>query len=179
MTSNELKTKFAEYMAIAVESKDSTKMRVLGDSYTLLFNEMADAQPTMVMAAFNLLATIEYNNYVTAEEATKIAASFVNDDKAITGNTEPSKGAHWSMEVLKNFLLQKGLYLEEKPFYNWPALWLTINMEYSDYANVMSESLGTKENERLAMIMYKMANSKLKDADRPNFIRKYYGLDNI
>lgn len=81
------------------------------------------------------------------------------------------------MDTLKAFLTQKGLPLEDKPYYNWPALWLTVNMIYSDFADTFVELLGTKENERIAIASYKMAIKKLKDKDREHFVRDYFDLD--
>ena len=52
-----------------------------------------------------------------------------------------------------------------------------MNMEYSDYADALVEILGTKESEKIATASYKMAVSKLKDLDRPHFIREYFDLD--
>jgi hypothetical protein len=81
------------------------------------------------------------------------------------------------MDALKGFLTQRGIAFEEKPYYNWSALWLTVNMIYSDYANVIVELVGSKDNERVATACYKMATAKLKDKDRPHFIREYFELD--
>ena len=94
----------------------------------------------------------------------------------ITGSGEPSKGAHWSMDALKGFLSQNGISLEDKPYYNWPALWLTVNMIYSDFANTLVELYGSKDNEYIAQASYKFAVKKLKDLDRPHFIREYFHL---
>jgi hypothetical protein len=163
-------------MDMAVEAREPSKMQVLAATYTDLFGKVADAHPELAAAALAMLAPIEYNNYVTPEEAMAVASKFVNDDTKISGATTPSKGAHWPTDVLKSFLSSRNIPLEEKPYYNWPALWLTVNMIYSDYADTLSELLGTKDNERLATAVYKMAVKKLKDLDRPSFIRSYFGL---
>lgn len=176
MTNNELKAKFGEYMAIAIASKDPVKMRVLEDSFSRLFNKVADVHPEMAAAALEVLTAIEYYNYVTAEEATKIAASFVNDDKGFTGASDYSHGAHWKMEDMKGYLSSHNLPLEEKPYYNWPALWLTVNMVYSDFAENIMEMTGTRDGEKMAMSAYHMAVKKLKDLDRQHFIREYFHL---
>ena len=79
---------------------------------------------------------------------------------------------------MKAFLSARNIPTEDKPFYNWPALWLTVNMIYSDFAEIIAEMTGSKENEKLAVSAYKMALKKLKDLDRPHFIREYFELDN-
>lgn len=177
MTTQEMKERFDALYEQMETSKDVSKMRLFGAAFINLFNKVAATSPELAMATLEMLMGIEYNNFVTPAEATEKASHFINDDTSITGSAEPSKGAHWSMDALKAFLTQKGLPLEEKPYYNWPALWLTVNMEYSDYANVMADLLGTKENERLATSIYKLSLKKLKDEDRPRYIRRYFNLE--
>lgn len=177
MNTQEMKDNFQSLLAAAVEAREPAKMQILADSYTMLFSEVADAHPDLARATLALLAPVEYHNYVSLEEATKIAAEFVNADKAVSGASEYSKGPHWSMDILKSFLSARNLSIEEKPYYNWPALWLTVNMVYSDYADTLADLLGSKENERLATASYKLALRHLKDPDRPHFVREYFDLD--
>ncbi|MBO7343663.1 MAG: hypothetical protein J6U45_06495 [Alistipes sp.] len=172
-----MKDSFQSLLTTAVEARDPAKMQILADSYTRLFGKVAEAHPDIAMAALALLAPIEYHNYLTAEEATAIASKFINADRNVSGASEYTKGAHWGMDVLKSFLSSRNLPAEEKPYYNWPALWVTVNMIYSDYADTLADLLGSKENERLATAAYKMALRKLKDPDRPQFIRDYFNLD--
>lgn len=129
------------------------------------------------MSVLDVLSAMEYNNYVTAAEAVEEASHFINDDVMITGNPEPTRGARWSIDTAKGFLTTRGFALDDKPYYNWPALWLTMNMIYSDYADTIVELLGHKDSEKIGIASYKMAVKKLKDRDRPNFIREYFELD--
>ena len=177
MNTQEMKNAFQQYMDMAVEAKEPAKMQILADSYTRLFNKVAEAHPELAEAALTLLAPIEFHNFVTPEEATKVAEGFINADKMLSGASEYSHGPHWSMDILKSFLAARNLPVEEKPYYNWPALWLTVNMIYSDFADSFADLLGSKDNERIATASYKFALRKLKDPDRPAFIREYFGLD--
>lgn len=177
MNAGELKAQFDALYATMANSKDPSKMRLFGTAFTRLFGRVADMNTDLATATLELLSAINYNNFVTLAEATEVSGRFINDDTMVTGLAEPTKGAHWSTSDLKTFLTQKGLPLEEKPYYNWPALWLTVNMIYSDYADVVAELAGSKENEKLAEVSYKMALKKLKDRDRPHFIREYFDLD--
>ena len=177
MTTQELKDRYAQLFAEMKSSKDVSKMALFGTACTKMFNEVAVSNTNLAHAVIEMLDAIEYLNYVTMAEANEVASHFVNDDIMLTGSAEASKGAHWSMDALKSFLAPKGLPLEEKPHYNWPALWLTVNMIYSDYADTLADLLGTKENEKIAVASYKMAIKKLKDLDRPRFIREYFELD--
>ena len=177
MNASEMKAQFDALYATMANSKDPSKMRLFGTAFTRLFGRVADMNTDLATATLELLSAINYNNFVTLAEATEVSGRFINDDTMVTGLAEPTKGAHWSTSDLKNFLTQKGLPLEEKPYYNWAALWLTIYMIYSDYANVLAELLGSKDNERIATACYKMAVKKLKDRDRPHFVREYFELD--
>lgn len=177
MTAQELKTLYEGYYKEAVESKDPAKMLVLGGVTTRLFNEMADRHPDIAQREVEALEAMNYHNYVTSAEASEIASKLVNDDKAVTGSSEPSKGAHWSMTTTKDFLTSRNIPLEDKPYYNWYALWLTMNMIYSDFADEIVELIGEKNGEKIAVASYKMAVKKLKDLDRPHFLREYFELD--
>lgn len=173
----EMKAQFNALYATMATSKDPSKMRLFGTGFTRMFDKVAEDNPSLAAATLELLSAIDYNNFVTMAEAAEVASHFINDDTMITGSPEPTKGAHWSMQALKDFLLAKGLPLEDKPYYNWPALWLTVNMIYSDFADVVAELADSKENEKLAVVSYKMALKKLKDRDRTHFIREYFDLD--
>lgn len=177
MTPLELKARYNELYEKMKHSKDVSNMHIFGDAFTRTFEKLADMHPDMAEAIINLLSAVEFRNFVTAEEAMAVAMRFINADKSITGATEDSKGAHWKMEEMKAFLQSRNLPPENKPYYNWPALWLTVNMEYSDYADTLVDVLGTKDGEKIATTCYKLALRKLADPDRPHFIRPYFNLN--
>ena len=177
MTPAEMKELYEKLYHTMATSKDVAKMTMFGAAMSAMFTEVARTNPTLAQTTLDRLAGLEYNNYVTPVEAAGVAARFVNDDAKLTGKAEHARGPHWTMDAVKSFLTSRNIPVEEKPFYNWPALWLTMNMEYSDYADTLVEILGTKESEKIATASYKMAVSKLKDLDRPHFIREYFDLD--
>ena len=177
MTHHEIKAQYDKLYDDMRKSRNVSKMKHFGAAFTMMFEEVADKHPDIAMEILDFLSGMEYNNFVTPMEATDVATHFINDDTFLSGATEPSKGAHWSMDILKGFLMQRGQQLEEKPYYNWPSLWLTVNMIYSDYADALAKMVGSKENERIAMASYSFAVKKLKDRDRPHFIRDYFDLD--
>lgn len=176
MTIQELQTRYDELYSIMAQSKDVRDMHIFGDAFSRLFKKTAEMHPDLAQATINLLMAVEFYNFATSEEANTVAMQFINADKGITGATEDSKGPHWRMDDMKAFLQSRNIPVEEKPYYNWPALWLTVNMVYSDYADTLVDLLGTKDNEKLATACYKMAIRKLKDPDRPRFLRDYFHL---
>ena len=177
MTSQDLKSRYDEIYERLRKSKDVGDMRLFGAGVTKMFKQVADTMPNVAMMAIEYWSALEYNNFVTPAEAMDVASDFINDDTKVSGATEPSKGAHWDMDTLKSFLMQKGLPMEEKPYYNWASLWLTVNMIYSDFANAFVAITGKKDNDTIATASYTFAVKKLKDRDRHNFIREYFDLD--
>lgn len=65
MNAQEMKNAFQQYMDMAIEAKEPAKMQILADSYTRLFEKMAEAHPELAEATLTLLAPIAYRNYVT------------------------------------------------------------------------------------------------------------------
>lgn len=166
MNTHELKEKFRTLYKDMAESKDVDKMIIFGDAFKKMYEKVADMHPDMAAATLGILGAIEYNNYMTAEEAMDVATKLVNDD----GSPAP----HWRMDEAKAFLTSRGIAIEDKPYYNFPALWLTMNMLYSDFSEPVTEMLGGGDNEKMATAFYKMAVKRLKDADRPKFVRWYF-----
>jgi hypothetical protein len=177
MTQNELKARYNELYDKMRMSKDVADMKLFGAGFTKLFDKVVATNPDLARMTVEFLSAIEYHNFVTSVEASETASHFVNNDTMLTGNTEPTKGAHWNMDPAKSFLASKDIPTEEKPYYNWAALWLVMNMIYSDFANTLVDVLGTKDAEKIAVTCYKLAVAKLKDLDRPHFIREYFELD--
>lgn len=176
MTQQELKQRYDDLYALMQESKNVQNMRIFGDAFTRLFVKTVEMHPELAEATINLLSAVEFHNFVTQEEATVIAAKFINDDTYLTGNEKPTLGPHWRMEDMRTFLASKQLPTSDKPYYNWPALWLVMNMTYSDFADALSKLLGTKDPERIATACYELSIKKLKDVDRPSFVRPYFGI---
>lgn len=164
-----MKERFCALYKEMSTSKDVSQMLVFGGAFRTMFDKVADVAPDVALATLDALGAIEYHNYLTMEEAHEIVSHLVNDDA--------SPAPRWKAEDVKGFLTAKGLPLEDKPFYNFAALWVTMNMLYSDYVEPMSDLLGTSDNAKLAEAFYKLSIKKLKDADRPRFIRTYFGLE--
>lgn len=177
MKTEDLKARFDELYELMETSKSVSSMKLFGSAFKSMYAQVAVSLPDLAYSTLETLSALEYNNYVSAAEAQEIAATFINDDKAIMGTSQESKGPHWKADEVRAVLSSRGIPLEDKPYYNWWALWLTVNMIYSDYADALAELIGSKENEKMAVACYKLAIKKLKDADRPAFIREYFELD--
>ena len=62
---------------------------------------------------------------------------------------------------------------ECESYYNRYALYVAINMIYSDFATKLVQFV---DEDKMVEVVYRLAVDKLKDKDRPRFIREYFGV---
>lgn len=165
--------KFEALYDLMSKSADVTKMQTFGMASKKIFEEVAKHHPDIAEKWLSELSPLLYHNYLSSEEAEKIADELVNQNN--------SKGPHWSREAFTQMLNRLGVPIEEEPYYNQCALWVTANMIYSDHANSIAEDMGLNSPnnvpaERMAKSCYRKAVEVLKDIDRPHFIRWYFHL---
>lgn len=88
--------------------------------------------------------------------------------------------APWAREVWKSALDKMGIVTQEEPYYNSCALWVTMNMVYSDsaqsIADIMGKPLADVSAEQMVKAVHALALDKLKDVDHHFNIRSYFGL---
>lgn len=154
-----------------IKSNDNAKMEMLGEIFLSMMDQIEASNPRLYKDMAEKMEAIDWNNYLTEYEAAKIASTLVNQD----GST----GAHWSYDVFKGAVESLGGKVADMPYYNCYALWVVANMLYSDHAQSTAEDMGYKTpaevpNEKMALSMYEKAVEKLKDADRPHFVRPYF-----
>ena len=154
-------------------SNNKEKMIAFGEAERCMFRKLAKEQPAVAQMWLDKLEAMHWKNYLSKQEAEEIAAKLINQNGRI--------GPHWNYEVFKDTVEKLGGKIYEKPFYNCYALWITANMIYSDHAGSTAEDMGMNSpeavpNEKMALSMYRKAVEKLKDVDRPMFVREYYGL---
>lgn len=152
-------------------SKDVNNMKAFGSAMTWFFTEMAKVHPEMAEKFLSHIECIEWNQYLSQDEAMNIGKRTVNQDG--------TKGFHWPHDVFTSAVKGLGGVVEEKPYYNSYALCVTANVIYSDHANSIAEDMGYKTakevpNDRMALSCYKKAIEKLKDPDAGFSVRKYF-----
>lgn len=146
-------------------ARDPNKMMAFGDAEKWVFHTLAEIHPELAEKWLTKLEASKWYNYLSRCEAENIAAKLINQDG--------TKGAHWDYETFKNAVEPLGAKMKDEPFYNCYALWLTAQMLWSDHHKSASEFVPKDLEPRY---FYNMAVEKLTDADRPKFIRPYYGL---
>lgn len=141
------------------------KMKVFGEAEKWAFDRLQERDPKLAEMWVDKLEATHWHNYLSKAEANEIVAKFINQDN--------SRGAHWSYDVFKGAVESLGGNMMEEPYYNCYALWVVTNMLYSDHYNSASEYV---PKEDMPKFFYLMAVEKLKDKDRPHFVRDYFGV---
>lgn len=154
-----------------VESKDPSKMKILGGITTWTFKELADKHQELADTFISHMEAICWNNYLSEREMMNISKRTINQDE--------SRGFHWSYDVLTKALKELGAKDEEVPFFNCYALATVMNVLYSDHAMSVAMDLGYENpkevpNGKIATSFYRKAIEKLKDVDNPCFVREYF-----
>lgn len=146
-------------------AKDPQKMMVFGDAEKWMFHSIAEKYPELAEKWLAKLEAGKWNNYLSKSEAEAIVAKFVNQDG--------TRGPHWSYDAFKGAVESLDGKMSEEPYYNCWAMWVTANMLYSDHYQSASKYV---PKEDMPKYFYMTALEKLKDADRPKFVRKYFDV---
>lgn len=171
MSKEQMIERYEELYMKMKNSKDVKNMKAFGDAMTWFFKEMTKVHPDMAEKFLSHIECIEWDNYLSQDEAKNIGMRIVNQDG--------TKGYHWNHEVFTKAVESLGGIVEEKPYYNSYALCVTANMVYSDHANSIAMDMGYKTpkevpNEDMALSCYRKAVEKLKDVDGGFHVRKYF-----
>lgn len=163
--------RYMELYEDMASSGDKRKMIAFGEAEKWAFGRMTEISPRDARKWLDKLEAMEWNNYLSLAEAEEIVAGFVSQSGA--------RGPHWGYDAFRNAVESLGGKMSDTPFYNCFAMWATANMLYSDHANSVAEDMGYSApsqvpNEKMALSMYRKALEKLKDADRPRFVREYF-----
>lgn len=152
-----------------VTAKDLKKMIVFGEAEKWMFHSVAKEHPELAKIWLSKLESSVWNNYLTEHEAKHIVESLMEKH----GDTYVQKYA-WDYPTLKSAVESIGGKMSEEPCYNCWALWATMNMLHSDHDETISAYIQPSVKVKF---YYKLAVDKLKDFDRPHFVREYFHLD--
>ena len=158
--------KYDELYEDMAKAKDPRKMMVFGDAEKWMFHQMAEKHPEIAERWLTKLESARWHNYLSKSEAEYITSNLINQDN--------TRGPHWSYDTFKGAVESLSGKMAVEPSYNCWALWVTANMLYSDHAGTVNMFI--QPNMR-GKVYYHLALDKLKDVDRPHFIRKYFSLD--
>jgi hypothetical protein len=109
----------------------------------------------------------EYKEFLTEKEARRIVDAFRNYDG--------TRGGKWAMPVAVWETVERlGGQRAEKGKYNCWALFVLMNMIYSDYGGVL---MTLAQGDAFAKAAYLMSMAWLDDPDRRRSLREYFGLE--
>jgi len=167
MTNQELKDKFAKLYSLMANSKKVSNMKLFGRVMTEMMNLLIVEHPDLAESFINKLCAVKWRNYLTMDEA-----------QAIIDRMSPA--AKWDYDTWSNTMESIGAEVEKKPCYNEYALWVVMNMVYSDsaktIAGIMGSDLQNVSITQLLNAVYHLALDKLCDEDEVFNIRSYFSL---
>ncbi len=167
MDKNEMKQKWDELYAIMESSKDPKVMILFGEVMKVMMERSLNYDQMFAEKMLEKLCAIKWKNYVTADEADAVVAKM---------NPQPG----WTREQWVKLMERLGLPLEEKPYYNKWAAYLTMCMKVSDSKTSIARMMGKLPTElteeELATGAHLLAMDVLKDKDGQFDLRRYFRL---
>lgn len=160
-----IQERYDELYETMAMSRDARKMKIFGEAEKWGFAQVLAMNPSIAEKWLKKIEAVDWNNYLTDEEADAIVAGLVAQDGR--------KGPIWSRSQVEGAVRGLGGETEYVPYYNGDALYVTMNMIASDQMDTLREYVPDQD---MPKVVYKMAVNRLKDRDRPEFIRNYYGL---
>lgn len=156
--------RYEELYKDMANSGNKDKMIAFGNAERWAFKKMNELSPQMAQCWLDKLEAMHWKNFLSKREAEVITSKLVNQNGKM--------GAHWAYDTLKNAVENIGGKMAEAPYYNCYAMWAVANMLYSDHHNSALEYIAEEDMPRF---FYLMSVEKLKDVDRPHFVRDYFG----
>lgn len=160
MTAEEMKKEFYALYNKMANSNKVEFMHVFGEVHKEMMEWFISNKPDMAAEWLGKLESIKWDNYLTKKEA-----------QAIVENMKPQ--APWSYEQWKAAMEQHKFDLEDEPYYNKYALWVTMNMKMSDSSETLAKYVA---EDKLFEAVYDLAVDNLVDEDMRFCVRSYFGL---
>ena len=160
MNSQELKDKYYELYEYMAQSREPKNMKAFGRVMSEMMEWFVSNKPGEAEAWLGKLESIKWKNYLTSSEADKIVAAM-----------EPK--APWTREQWRSAMEKHGYELDEWPYYNRCALYVTMQMIMSDSSQTLTRYAG---NSDIFEVVHAFALDKLHDKDGKFNIRSYFGV---
>ena len=162
MEQNEIMNEFNRLYTKMTTSNEPKYMQVFGETMKCMMEDMVNWRPDVAQDYLDKLEAINWNNYLSKKEAV-----------TIVNNMNPQGG--WDISEWETMMESQGICMEEEPYYNKWAMYVAMNMIYSDSSNTITKIVGkTLSNEELFEAIHLLALDKLKDKDGMFNIRSYF-----
>ena len=156
--------RYDELFEMMSESGDIEKMKTFGKAERWAFELMSRSNPSVAREWLDRIESVAWNNYLSESEAAYIVTNLIDRN----GRT----GQVWSVREVEQVADTAGIPMELPPCYNRFALWTTMNMLATDHLGTATAFVG----DDAPKLLLQMSVDKLKDPDRPDFVRPYFGL---
>lgn len=156
---------YNELYAIMANSKEPAKMKIFGEAEKWVFDQINKTNPDLARRWVDRIEAVRWNNYLCESDANALASKLINQDG--------SKGPKWNVSQIDAVVKSNGGKVSEAPYYNEYALFLVMNMLASDHWNTLSS---IAPEDMMPLLIYQLAIDKLKDIDRPHFVKDYWHL---
>jgi hypothetical protein len=159
-TQEELKKRYEGLYRYMAASKQTEYMMRFGDVMNEMMEWMIANQPNAAQEWIDKLECIKWDNYLTPKEADSIVATM-----------NPQRP--WTREQWKDAMEKHGYMLEEEPYYNRCAMYVTMSMIYSDSYDTLNRYTSGGD---IFEVIHALALDKLKDRDGVFSVRTYFGV---
>ena len=152
-----------EYYALynlMANSNNVAYMHVFGQVQKEVMEWAIENKPELAQDWLNKLESIKWRNYLTPSESQKIV-----------DNMEPQ--APWTKDEWRDAMEQQGYSLDDEPYYNPCALYVTMCMIMSDSGKTIKKYV---DEENIFSFVHELAVDKLKDEDEVFSIRRYFSV---
>ena len=167
MEKNDMKRKWDEVYAIMETSNNPKYMKLFGEVMKTMMERSIAYDQAFAEKMLEKLCAVKWRNYVTAEEA-----------EAVIQKMDPQPG--WDREKWRSQMERLGMPLEEVPYYNSSAMYLTMSMKVSDSKTSIAKMMGKTPSDlsmdELTTGAHMLAVDVLKDRDGRFDLRKYFDL---
>lgn len=165
MQQKDIMSHFERLYSKMATSKEPKYMQVFGNVMTCMMKDIADWNVETAQGYLDKLEAINWCNYLSKKEAVSIVDSM-----------EPKGG--WNISEWEKCAEDYDTRIEDTPYYNKWALYVAMNMIYSDsvcsIAKIAGKTLPEMPKEELWNAIYMLALDKLKDKDGIFDIRSYF-----
>ena len=165
MEQKEMMSEFSSLYGIMATSRKPEYMHTFGEVMKCMMKDIMVLKPDWAQEYLGKLCSIKWNNYLTQKEAIAIASEM-----------NPNGG--WDFPDWKKNMESQDIKMEDAPCYNKYALFVTMNMIFSDSANTIAAIAGKTlqdiSKEEMFTGVHMLALDKLEDKDGKFSIRDYF-----
>lgn len=165
MEQKEMMSEFNTLYGSMVTSNKPENMRTFGDVMKCMMKDMVTMKPELAQEYIGKLESIKWKNYLTKKEAI-----------AIVSEMNPNGG--WDYGEWEKAMEAQDARMEDSPYYNKYALFVTMNMIFSDSANTIAviagKTLQEISKDEMFADVHMLALDKLEDKDGNFGIRQYF-----